>query len=120
MIDEKILIARYVNQMDELFNYLANKTGMIYHKETNALYPSVTYKYYKVDSCYCYEFGIYYDGIFFKTYDNGYKVIEESYPVDNKTIEEVICILLEGIKEIKLESIKIRKNNINVDFLTDR
>ena len=51
MIDEKLRIDRYVNQMDELFNYLANKTGMIYYKETNASYSSVLYRYYIDDSC---------------------------------------------------------------------
>lgn len=117
MIDEKLQIDRYKKKIVELFKYLANKTGMIYHKETNASYPAVKYKYYNVDGCY--EFGLYYDEQYFKIYDNGYTAIEESYYVNNRSVEGVIGILLECIKKIKLESIKIRKNNINDDFLTE-
>lgn len=119
MIDEKLRIDRYVNQMDELFNYLANKTGMIYYKETNASYSSVLYRYYIDDSCIDYNFGIYHNGLIFKIYDSGYIALEDGYFVDNRTVEGVIGLLLEGIKKIKLECIKIRKNSIINDFLTD-
>jgi len=119
MIDEKLRLDRYKNQIDELFNYLANKTGMVYVKETKTTYPAVLYKYIIDDYCVDYNFGIYYNGLFFKIYDDGNVSLEESYYVHNMSVEEIINLLLECIKKIKLESIKIRKNSINDDFLTD-
>lgn len=104
-------------QEDELFNYIGEKTGMIPEKETETNYAGAEYIYKLEDNGFEYAFCIYRKNpIGYCMGDSGSIAYEDEYSLANFTVKEVIDILNEGIKKIKLKKLKIKKNNINADF----
>lgn len=103
-------------QEDELFNYIGEKTGMTPEVGTDYNYAAAKY-IYKLESCFEYCFCVYRkDWIGYCMDDSGNVAYEDEFSLENFTIKEVIELLNEGIKKIKLKKLKIRKSNINSDF----
>lgn len=118
MINENFKMKKYNSSAkeDELFNYIGEKTGMNPVVESYNNYAGAEY-IYKLESSYDYCFCIYRkDPIGYCMGDSGSVAYEDEFALENFTIKEVIELLNEGIKKIKLKKLKIRKSNINSDF----
>ena len=104
-------------QEDELFNYIGERTGMTPEVESEYNYAGAKYVYKFESSDFEYCFCVYRkDPIGYCMGDSGSVAYEDEFALENFTVKEVIELLNEGIKKIKLKKLKIRKSNINSDF----
>ncbi len=118
MINENFKMKKYKSaaQADELFNYIGEKTGMTPEEETEYNYAGAKYNY-KFESSFEYCFCVYRrNPIGYCMGDSGSVAYEDEFLLENFTVKEVIELLNEGIKKIKLKKLKFRKSNINSDF----